>query len=600
MSKPLVELTHDEAATADQVIEALGKLGTKTSWLPLHKQVQSQVFVRGGVLVAILGTDDPDNSGQLTIRGMHPATLRERITQACQLYVKVRDANGEHRISPRPPPKWLVEAIYNRGFYGGCLSPLFGLVQAPTIRTDGSILQTRGYDKSSGLFYSPLGDFPVVPANPTRDDARAAADLLGAVVKDFPFLADADRSAWLSMVLSMIGRTCWTGCCPLFAITANLRGSGKTLLSDSASLIAYGRPASRRTFAPADSEMAKVITTVAIEATPCVLLDNLASKLSGASLDSVLTGQAWTGRVLGQSKTTGELPIRTVWVATGNNLLFGSDVARRVVPIRLESSLENPEERTDFEAPDLLRSVNHARPRLAVAALTILRAYFAAGCPAMPGGAFGSFEAWSRIIRGAIVWAGLADPLATRETAKASDDSAERLGMLVAGLREADPDGIGLTIREIERLVGHRPAPDTTPTCPALQEAIAMICGERFNARKVSYYLRSLLGRVVDGVKIEARSAGGNLKRWFLAPGNSPLKGETTPKLTPKLTPNNDENTGKTDQRLVWLVPNSDPEENSEGYKSGDGLAGTNLTNPEAIPDLPEGCEPDGAGGVLV
>ena len=126
----------------------------------------------------------------------------------------------------------------------------------------------------------------------------------------------------------MLGRACVPGCIPLFALTGNVRGAGKTLLVDTASMIAYGKRAARRPYALDESEIRKTITTAAIEATPSILFDNLTCQLRGASLDAALTSPTWQDRVLGASRSTGELTLKTVWTATGNNLTFGSDIAR--------------------------------------------------------------------------------------------------------------------------------------------------------------------------------------------------------------------------------------------------------------------------------
>lgn len=137
-----------------------------------------------------------------------------------------------------------------------------------------------------------------------------------------------------------------------------------------------------------------------------------------------------------------------MFTATGNNLAYGTDIARRVVPIRLVSVLAEPEGRSDVVHRDLLGWVASERPRLAVAALTILRGFYAVGCPEQAGGEFGSFEAWSRIIGGAVLWAGGADPLLTRESAKANDESSALLSKLLTGIELSD-SGVGLTVKEI-------------------------------------------------------------------------------------------------------------------------------------------------------
>ncbi len=511
--RPEVMVTLNEGFVADQVVKHLGKLGWESPWVPAFRRESVKVFSRGGVLVHTVESEDPITKGLLTIKPIPAAITRERITQSCQLLVE--EVDGENiEIKPTRPTKWLIEAVHCRGHYCGHVKPLVGVTHAPTIRADGSILQIPGYDETTALLYRPSIVFPVIPDKPTKDDASAAFQTLIHVVVDFPFLAEADKTSWAALVLSMIGRSCFSGCVPLFAATANIRGSGKSYLIDSASLIAYGRTAARRTFTQDDNELRKAITAIALEAIPSVLFDNLDAQLGGASLDAVLTAESWTDRILSTSTTTGELPMRTVWSATGNNMAFGSDVARRVLPIRLQSELETPENRTGFVHPDLLEWVRVNRPALATAALTILRAYFVAGCPLQPDGSWGSYEAWSRVVRGALVWCGAADPLPTRKTATESDDTKNLLAMLITGLEEADPDSEGITVKEIERLVTHRP--DETPTCPTLLEAAAEICGDRFNGRRFGKKLKSFVGRPWEGRKIYGESSHGKVMRWMV------------------------------------------------------------------------------------
>lgn len=61
------------------------------------------------------------------------------------------------------------------------------------------------------------------------------------------------------------------------------------------------------------------------------------------------------------------------WEANGRRLppRGASPSARRVVPCRLETAEEKPEERTGFRYPDLLAHVRAERPRLVCAGLTL-------------------------------------------------------------------------------------------------------------------------------------------------------------------------------------------------------------------------------------
>jgi putative DNA primase/helicase len=509
--RPDVIVTMDEAYVSDEVVRCLGNLGWHSPWIDAKNSEKVRLFVRGGVLVHAIESDDIDAEGRLAIRDLPPSLVRERITQACNL-LDEKEAKGGVELTPIRPPGWLIDAVCSRGSYGGAIRPLSGVIESPTIRIDGSIVQVDGYDRQTGLILRSSTAFPSVPESPTKENAaRALAELLEVLV-DFPMQDDPDRSAWVSMVLSMVGRSCIEGNVPLFAVTANVRGSGKSLLVDAATLIAYGRRAARSAFTRNDDELRKTITAVAKDAVPSVLFDNLDIQLGGAALDAAITSSTWTDRLLGLTRMTGDLPMRTIWSATGNNLAFGSDVGRRVLPIRLHSVLENPESRSGFVHPDLLSWVGTQRPRLAVAALTLLRAYFVAGCPIQPNGDWGSFESWIAKVRGAIVWAGGADPLPTRATALAGDDTSALLGKLIMGIEKSDPSGLGLTTKEIRRRTfgGQGDFEENE----VLAEAVFEICGEKFDARQFGRRVRQFKGRVWEGRYIDDESAGGGVRRW--------------------------------------------------------------------------------------
>src|SRR5262249_46382873 len=155
-----------------------------------------------------------------------------------------------------------------------------------------------------------------------------------------------------------------------------------------------GRMATTRAYSSDDAEMRKVITTIALKGDAFVLLDNLTSALGGAALDIVLTSTQWGDRTLGSNRDV-DLPMNTVWAATGNNVMLRDDMPRRVMHCRLISPVENPEDRTDFKYPNLLEHVHRERGKLLAAGLTILRAFCVAGRPDQGLRPWGSYEAWS-------------------------------------------------------------------------------------------------------------------------------------------------------------------------------------------------------------
>lgn len=525
--RPEVLLTLNYGFCVDQVVEHIGRVGWESPWIPRSKRERLKLYQRGGLLVHVVTEDTAGElagkvdvpAGTVRIRPLPAGQLPLRIADACQLIVELESKDGIERKAA-PPPKWMIEGVYSRGEYGGHVRTLEGVITAPTLRADGTILQAPGYDQRTGLLYSPNDKFPRVANKPSQADAIESAAELLEVVKDFPFVAAADRSAWLALVLSQIGRTAISGCVPMHGVTSTCRGSGKGLGVDAASLIAFGRPAARKPYSTDDDEQRKAITATAIEALPAVLFDNVDKVLRGSALDAAITATTWSDRVLGSSRTTGEIPLRTVWVATGNNLRFGSDLARRVLPIRLTPTVENPEERDDFEHSDLLGWVRENRPRLAVSALTILRAYFVAGRPSQPGGTWGSFETWSALVRGAIVWAGLADPLETRETAKADDQSGAIVRGLIGGLLEIDDRGDGMTVREIVAALNHLDNADRFPT---LRDTVAEVATNRgvIDAQRLGYALRRYRGRIAGGFRIEGEPNRNKVVAWKATPQNN-------------------------------------------------------------------------------
>src|SRR6185369_9319887 len=95
-------------------------------------------------------------------------------------------------------------------------------------------------------------------------EARAAAGLLLDLIGQFDFASPAHRSTWLCALLTVLSRFAFSGPAPLFLFEASTAGSGKTLLADLLSCIAFGRPASRTPFSPHDEEMRKKITSAAM------------------------------------------------------------------------------------------------------------------------------------------------------------------------------------------------------------------------------------------------------------------------------------------------------------------------------------------------
>jgi hypothetical protein len=245
-----------------------------------------------------------------------------------------------------------------------------------------------------------------------------------------------------------------------------------------------------------------------------VLFDNLGGTIGGPSLDAALTATEWQDRLLSTNKSP-RLPLVVTWYATGNNTVLRADTGRRTCQIRLESPLERPEDRADVRQPDLLGWVRRERGRLLCAALTILSAYCRAGRPDQRLKPWGSFEGWSALVRGAVVWTGLEDPGKARMTGpESADKEAEALQGLIAGWRELDPEGRGLTTRQAVDLLRD---PENRGRFPTMLDVIAEVFGEppdRLKTDRLGYKLRTFAGRNCGGYCFVGESGHTKVTRW--------------------------------------------------------------------------------------
>jgi hypothetical protein len=362
----------------------------------------------------------------------------------------------------------------------------------------------------TGLYFDSNGTtFPALRRHPTLDDARSAIGLLQEVVKDFPFAETWHFAAWLSGVLSVVCRYAIQGPVPMHGTTATTRGSGKTLLVDTTSVIGTGHAAARWSQVFDEDEERKRMLSLALDGDPLVCIDNVTAPLGSGVLALALMATSFKDRILGVNQTK-EAPFSAVFFCTGNNVQYVGDVARRVVPIAIDPKMERPEERTDFQHTPLLPWVKQERPRLTIAALTIVKAYFEAGCPAQGLTPLGSFEAWSDLIRQAIVWAGEADPCEGRKAIEAtSNPEFETLAVLLHAwhacydtqaitLRQADED----TTRKMQHVGPGSTANIWNDLYAALTTCDKRHDGTRLNTVRIGNALRSWQGRVVNGKRL--------------------------------------------------------------------------------------------------
>jgi hypothetical protein len=435
------------------------------------------------------------SSGGLMIRDVSDYRLREYMVE----HIAFRRMTAKDELDTAAPTLIHAKHLLARSDKWR-LRPLRAIVEAPTMRADGTVLQHDGYDNVSGIIASFGGlTFPHIPDAPTRDDAMSALALLKAPIALFPFVEDdggppgasASRSVLLSAILTALCRRSLRSA-PLHAFTAPTMGTGKSLLADVVSIIATGRSATVISQGKNEEEDEKRLLAILMQSDPIIVLDNIERPLSGDALASILTQETWASRLLGQSRQV-SVSTNALFIATGNNISIKGDMSTRILICRLDAGVESPETRA-FHG-DLRGEVRESRPALVAAGLTILRAFQVAGRPELHRlQPFGRFETWSDMVRGALVWLGEADPCLSRSFVEQRDMARDEHRMLLDALLSTF--GVGTIFQAKDLLKGLH---DDEP----LREAINCICPLGPNAKRLGNYLAKVSERWLNGYCIK-------------------------------------------------------------------------------------------------
>ncbi|WP_286765810.1 MULTISPECIES: hypothetical protein [Rhodopirellula] len=510
--QPLTDIENSEPSRKKIIWTTDEKKLVQSSIAALAKS--PSIYQRGGKLFDVTTDDHPLNRDELTlqVRRLPTAHLRTELSSLAEFVVE--NEGGETR--PKTLTDSLCKQIDKFASYPG-VRKLDGVAEFPFLRPDGSVCSEPGYDSATRT-YLETSLRVEVPDKPTRDDALRSAERLLDLVRDFEFKEEHHRSAWLAGLLTLFAKPAIRGCCPLFIFEASSAGSGKTRLVDLISTIATGRSMTRNPWPSKDEEVCKSVTSIVTSGIPMVLFDNCKTVLGGQSIEALGTAETWKARILGKSEETPEMPIRQTFFFSANNALVSSDIARRGCFVRLEPSVENPDLRDDFKYNDLLGHAAKHRAQLASDVFIILRAFLLSGAqPTIQR--WGSFEAWSKLIRGSIEWLSLPDPIAGTISVKADTHASDVFPDLIAGLLEADLDeGSEIRAADIHELIQvHNGYGDYVHR--RLRDAILSLLGDRkCTTRRIGMALKVFDGRILNGQKFSSSRNANNTTAWTIRP----------------------------------------------------------------------------------
>jgi hypothetical protein len=537
--RPIIVVTTELYVNVDEAISALradDDIYHREKKLVHVARVTHEQSSSSSVVV----TDDGEEHRQLIegtpqICELEIPTIRERLSRIAVFHKWVEKM---HRNVPILPTDEIVSAVRKRKEWPGIRS-IVGVIETPTFRPDGAIVQTAGHDPITRYLYLPSEPFPTVTDEmATQNNANWAFKFLSEVFEDFPYINAAHRSVPVAAILTLVARPAILGSVPAFLFDASTRGSGKTLQTDAIATIATGRGAPRMNYTSDEVEMEKILGGYALNGSTFICLDNVPAMraFGGGPLDRCITARDMVDlRVLGSTKVL-TLPWRAIIMATGNNMTLFGDTARRVLVARLEPKEENPERRTNFKHADLLAWVRTQRPRLVAAALLILRAYWRAGCPNMGCARWGSFEEWSRVVPNAIVFAGGADPMLARPEGDEEVDTDSRAATcFVTKIYELIGKGEPFRVSDILNLLykSERKRNENGDVVDDgfddLRDAIEMLVGRRGKGRdaipdavELGKRIGAFRGRVISGLRLTSRTGHGGILRWEINPTAQP------------------------------------------------------------------------------
>jgi putative DNA primase/helicase len=469
------------------------------------------LYKRGGQIVRIgeielLGADEKKTTALAIIEPNEHALLED--ASASAHFVKYN--KRESKWLPADPPMVVIKAWQARASLR--LPLLSGVISTPLILPTGRIIDKPGYDEATGFYFNPLGaDFPPIPKEPTRDDARAALDILKGLVEEFPFVDEASRAVALSGILTSVVRRALEFAF-MHAVTAPSFGSGKSYLVDLFCMIATGRAAPVISQSKNAEEFEKRLDAHLLSGVAHMAIDNVSRPLGGDRLSQILTQAHLDVRPLGTSVKITLQPAIFV-TATGTNLIIVEDLRRRTLLCSMDAKQERPELRK-FSA-DPLKLVGESRGKYVAAALTIIRASMhAGGTRAEP---INGYARYCAMVRDPLIWLGCTDPCATMETIREQDPTLGSKIQIARHWKEVFGNEPKTALQVI--LEASKRSFDNELIHRDFHEALSEIAldGRRLSSARLGYWLRKNKGDVFSLVEPDPISP--DVKRsvahWF-------------------------------------------------------------------------------------
>jgi putative DNA primase/helicase len=489
----------------------------------LLREKDSGVYARGDVPVGVVSDEELRHLDRpYRVVPLDPDSLAQRVNRVAVVYR--RNLKSGTYAAVNLPPSIARTILAERRY---AFPRLDAVAETPLILPDGELLLKPGYVRAGLLLHFDPEQFALDIDDPSPDQVDAAVGYLRELLSGFPFVDRVDETVALATLMTAVYRPGLTES-PATAISARAPGSGKTTLQRLFPLIATGRDAGLVSWPDDEIELRKLLLSALLMGDGHLPIDNVNGVLRSDALCVILTSPAFTQRMLGGNEAV-TVPTRTLVTVNGNNLQVAGDLVRRFLMCRLDAGVERPETRRFGFDP--IERLKRERGDFVACVLTITRAYLKSG-QRMDLPPFAGFDAWSRLVREPLAWAGAGDPVASVELAAQLDPDRQQLEAMVQAVRGL----IGDAYFDVAHLVATARADvvedgELRRRRHALLEAIEDLAlrGGSISNRALGRWLSRVEGRIALGHRfIRRRRGDGDSERgnaglsWRLEPAGTP------------------------------------------------------------------------------
>ncbi len=471
------------------------------SWerIPVFAGQELSAEARRVVDAIVLGNDPPKAFTDITttsileiigteVRPVPKEGIAILMSDFCQFLVMRKDG-------PKPTyqPQMLTGAVSVE--LPRRLPVLNGMKRSPFFFNGQLVTLADGFHSPSGYYCRMIEEIDA--ELDVEECLRRLQDLLG----EFPYVQNADWANTIGLLVGQVLKVENVG--PMAFFDKPSSQTGASLLARTIATLVDGKEPEIMTVSQRTEETDKRLIACLNSRPSSIVIDNISVRMASDIIASGMTAEETGGRLLGGNNFV-RVPTKSVqFYLNGNNSSMERDLINRSINVRLDSGLENPEERTHFR---------HVLPRAALehrtfylsAAVSLVQRWIDAGCPTGTGPVLDSYGDWMRCVAGILEVAGVSGFNRNRPDFK----------------RRADTEGADAAIF-VEAWLGSGALNGRSPSAllPLAEEVFSLNgdCEEN-RARSLGHRLRKLADKifVIQGCPYSIRRDRGSRSSYSL------------------------------------------------------------------------------------